>query len=306
MVSLFALCNAGVSAQISTEASAHLDEIISVLQRAWLHRNGMDWASFRQRVFAQAGAAQTIPETYDAIRVALRLLGDRHSYYVTASGENLAQSPGQCIPLPAITPLLPKDVGYVRIQIRPATPKETIQQTLRSTDGGHVVGWIVDLRDSRGGNMWPALAGIGPLLGDTTAGFFIGADQSAIPWGYSNGEAWLNTRAQIQSRVEVPYQMAAAATRVAVLTDIGVTSSGEAIAIAFRGRPNTRSSGTPTCGLSTATEAFKLTSGGQIVVVTALMADRTMKHYGVPVVPDEVITDPSNVVPRALAWLHER
>jgi hypothetical protein len=46
----------------------------------------MDWDSFRRRVFERAGAAQTIPDTYDAIRLALTLLGDKHTYYRTAAG----------------------------------------------------------------------------------------------------------------------------------------------------------------------------------------------------------------------------
>jgi carboxyl-terminal processing protease len=49
--------------------------------------------------------------------------------------------------------------------------------------------------------------------------------------------------------VKAPYKLVVPSPRVAVLTDTGVASSGEAIA--FRGRPNTRSFGTPTCGLST-------------------------------------------------------
>jgi hypothetical protein len=38
-------------------------------------------------------------------------------------------------------------------------------------------------------------------------------------------------------------------------------------------------------------------------VVTGVMADRTMKKYGGTVQPDETVTDPAEVVPRALAWL---
>ncbi len=33
------------------------------------------------------------------------------------------------------------------------------------------------------------------------------------------------------------------------------------------------------------------------------MADRTKKPYGKKVDPDEVVNDPADVVPRALAWL---
>jgi hypothetical protein len=291
--------------QMSADASAHLAEINAILQQAWLHRSDMDWQAFQQRVLQRAAAARSIPETYDAIRLALNLLADRHSYYVTSSGENITQSRERCVRAAFVPPQIPADVGYVRVQITPPTSIESIQHTLRMGDGVGTVGWIVDLRDSRGGNMWPALAGLGPLLGDGTAGFFVGPNDGGIPWGYSNGAAWSDTRAQVHARVETPYEMQAAGTRVAVLTDIGVSSSGEAIAIAFRGRPNTRSFGAPTCGLSTATQPFKLSSGAQLVVVTAVMADRTAKQYGGPVVPDEVIAEP-DVVSRALAWLHER
>src|SRR5215510_630986 len=75
--------------RLSLEAGAHLDEIINVFQAQWLHRNGFDWDQFRQKVHQQAGGAQTIADTYDAIRLALTLLGDRHSYYVTASGDSI-------------------------------------------------------------------------------------------------------------------------------------------------------------------------------------------------------------------------
>src|SRR2546428_1523838 len=233
------------TAQISTEASSHLTEIISVLQREWLHRDNMDWDSLRRRVFTKAGAAQTIPETYDAIRLLLTLLGDKHSYYVTASGENIfnpqspTQSTGECTPAPLVTPPIPAGVGYVRIQITPATPPGEIQEVLRKGDVTGTIGWVVDLRNSRGGNTWPALAGIGSLLGDGTAGFFVDAANHPTPWGYANGAAWLEKPEQDLAFLEAPYKLSVPNARVAVLTDIGVASSGEAIVVAFRGRPNT-------------------------------------------------------------------
>jgi C-terminal processing protease CtpA/Prc len=278
----------------------------------------MDWNGLRQRVFAKAGTAQTIPETYDAIRFLLTLLGDKHSYYVTASGENIfnpqspTQSTGECTPAPLITPAIPADVGYVRIQITPATLPAAIQEALRKGDGTGTIGWIVDLRNSRGGNTWPALAGIGSLLGDGTAGFFVDAANHPTPWGYTNGAAWLEKPEQDLAFVEAPYKLSVPHPRVAVLTDIGVASSGEAIAIAFRGRPNTRTFGTPTCGLSTAVKQFPLMRAGQnlprpqsarIAVVTDVMADRTMKKYGGVIEPDELVSDPVEVISRAVAWL---
>jgi peptidase S41-like protein len=299
-------------AQISSEASAHLSEVVSVLQREWLFRERMDWKTFRQRVFEKAGTAQTIPETYDAIRLALTMLGDRHTWYRPSSGETIhnpqspTQSTGECTPAPFALPGIPADVGYVRIQITPQTPAAAIQEALRKGEaGGPPVGWIVDLRNSRGGNMWPALAGIGSLLGEGIAGFFVDARNEAESWGYTGGSAWEGQPEKDAAFLEKPYTMARANPRVAVLTDIGAASSGEAIAIAFRGRPDTRSFGTPTCGLSTAVEGFPLKSGGMIGVMTTVMADRSKRQYGGAVEPDELVTDPAQVVPRAVAWLRQ-
>ena len=49
--------------------------------------------------------------------------------------------------------------------------------------------------------------------------------------------------------VSPPYVLRRQQPRVAVLSNVGIASSGEATLIAFRQRANTRSFGQPTCGL---------------------------------------------------------
>jgi len=92
--------------------------------------------------------------------------------------------------------------------------------------------------------------------------------------------------------------------KVAVLTDGRAASSGEAVVISFRRRPNTRSFGGATCGLSTSNSTFRLTDGALLLLTTAVMADRTQSPYGDVVVPDETIGGDAPVVERAVAWLH--
>jgi C-terminal processing protease CtpA/Prc len=152
--------------------------------------------------------------------------------------------------------------------------------------------------------MWPALAGVGSLLGNGTAGSFVDAAGRATPWGYQDGRAWLD--GQTVEEVDAPFELASSTSLVAVLTDIGVASSGEAIAIAFRGRPNARSFGSATCGLSTAVRQFPLANRARLAVVVSVMADRRARQYGGMVEPDESIADPTQVVERAVAWLRQR
>jgi C-terminal processing protease CtpA/Prc len=99
---------------------------------------------------------------------------------------------------------------------------------------------------------------------------------------------------------------------VAVLTGERTMSSGEALAVAFRGRRNARSFGRPTRGLSTSNEGISLSDGATLVLTTAVFADRTGRTYGGPIRPDvRVDADegaaPSEdaVVDAAEAWLNE-
>jgi len=299
---------AGQTQELS-DPVAHVSEFVSVIEREWLYRERMDWGNFRRQVMAHAQSAKTIPDTYDAIRFALGLLGDKHSYYIPATGSPIfnpqspTQTTGECLAIDPEPPQVPADVGYVRVQITPATPKEAIQQQLRNADRPTLVGWILDLRNSRGGNMWPAVAGLGSLLGEGTAGYFIDAKGVPTAWGYEAGQALSD--GQRLDGVESPYRLQSKA-RVAVLTDVGVASSGEAIAIAFRQRPDTRSFGTPTCGLTTAVDPLPLKTGGRVALVTAVLADRAKTLYGSKLVPDEVVADQRRVIDRAIEWLRQR
>src|SRR5690606_8339193 len=146
-------------------------------------------------------------------------------------------------------------------------------------------GWIVDVRGNTGGNMWPMIAGVGPLLGQGLVGHFIDPEGAQQAWSYEGGEARLD--GVPIARAPSPYELAGPLPRIAVLTDTRVASSGEAVVIAFRGRENARSFGSPTCGLSTANRRFALSHGASINLTVSTMADRIKREYGDAVQPDE-------------------
>src|SRR5207244_1020919 len=227
------------------------------MQSNSIKRGQINWTDFRAQVFARAQSAQTIADTYPAISLALGLLGDHHSFYTTARGSGIGNPSGRRCAAPAVpTPAVPADIGYVRVTPFSGSDAaavrafaDSVQNQIRSGDRPNLAGWIVDLRGNGGGNMWPMLAGVGPVLGDGVAGYFMPPGGTSSDWGYVNGAAVLNGNTQaIASSVYIPMRTM---PRVAVLTDNLVASSGEAIAISFRARPNARAFGSATCGLST-------------------------------------------------------
>jgi carboxyl-terminal processing protease len=164
-------------------------------------------------------------------------------------------------------------------------------QAVRHLDQAHPCGWIIDLRPNTGGNMWPMLTTLAPLLTGPTLGYFVGAAGRRTPWTLRNGQLFHADSAQIPDTND--YQLARAQPPVAILTGPFTASSGEATLIAFRGQPNTRTFGQPTTGLASANQIFTLSDGAVLLITVANDADRTGHVYPnlVPIPPDQRVPD---------------
>jgi C-terminal processing protease CtpA/Prc len=177
---------------------------------------------------------------------------------------------------------------------------QDIQNQIKSQDNSNTKGWIIDLRGNGGGNMWPMLAGVGPVLGEGIAGYFIDADEVENSWSYQNGASLLNENPVTQ--LDDFYTLSSENPKVAVLLDDGIASSGEVIAISFIGRENTRSFGSSTCGISTSNARFTLSDGAVFNLTTAVLADRNKNKFGNKVEPDEDLAD-EDLIQNAIDWI---
>lgn len=300
----------GSSAEMSYEARSYLEQVVELMQSHSINRLKIDWGAFRTNVFEAAAGAQRSTDTYAAVRVALGLLGDGHSYFSTPSGAIIAVATRACYAVQVNEPTLPGTIGYVRVGAFRGTATQAtsfateIQRSIRSRDGDHLVGWIVDLRGNTGGNMWSMITGLGPVLGEGVVGHFIDPLGGVSVWEHREGAARLD--GEVMHQVDSPYRLRRERPRVAVLTDKAVASSGEAVVVAFRKRPDTRFFGTATCGLSTANRGFSLSDGAALWLTGAVMADRTRFAYGDSISPDELATAPAQAVQHAVAWLQSR
>ena len=293
---------------IDAEVEAYLDEVLNLMQNNSINRITINWVNFRNQVKARAGDAQSITELEPALVLALELLGDNHSYIRKENGDFITASSVTCEPEEVETVSVPNNIGYIKVPFLFSTFSTEgntnfaidLQNQIREQDKVELDGWIVDLRGNLGGNMWPMLAGVGPILGEGVAGYFIGPDNSEQFWSYTNGASILSN----SNIVIVPqaYSLINPDPKVAVLLDNGVASSGEAIAVAFVGRENTRSFGMATCGLSTAITGFNLSDGSGLGLTTDFFADRDRNLYGVPIEPDVEATN-DNIIELAIDYI---
>jgi len=189
---------------------------------------------------------------------------------------------------------------------RTAAFRDAIRTRIEEARIAKACAWIVDLREDTGGNMHPMLDGLAPLLGDGTLGYYVQRDGSRTRWYLDSGEVRGGsvpaTAEQVRSQ--------AALGPVAVLTGPLTASSGEVVAVSFRGLVDARSFGQPTFGNSSANASFPLSDGAMIQLTTALQSDRTGRVFGGPIPPDQEVTPAANghdgsdaVVQAATQWL---
>ena len=288
--------------QPSTAARSYLHSALTLMELHSIRSAEIDWPRFRAAAEARRGTAPTIPEPHPAIDTTVRALGDGHSRFFPPSR------------LPGTTDLPPSaesivsgrrldDVAYVHLPgfggPNPVGRVDSTLAVLRALDGAEPApppcGWIVDLRLNTGGNMYPMIAGIGPVLGEGLAGRFVPPDGRVSLWYYRAGAAAIGNRPLVTATT--PYVLRRPDVPVAVLYGELTASSGEAVAISFRSLPNARSFGTETRGLSTANTGFRLSDGALLNLTTAVMADRTGRVYGGRLVPDEPVPASGRPVP---------
>ncbi len=292
----------------SDKAEKFLNEVLDVMEANSINRYKIDWTDFRKKVFEKVIGAQTIQDTYPGIKEALVLLGDNHSSYTKIDGSVIFVGNLQCDFQMIVKPSLPENVGYVKVNSFLGSSNsaaaisfaEEIQNQITHQDHPEIIGWLVDLRSNSGGNMWPMIAGIGPILGEGTAGYFIDPDNNQTSWGFLNGSSVVNGNTVTQ--LNNSYELIMPNPKVAVLLDNGIASSGEVIGISFVGRENTISFGTSTCGLSTSNSSFLLSDNSVLNLTTSYLADRNKNLYGIPINPDVFVND-EDIIQNAVEWI---
>jgi C-terminal processing protease CtpA/Prc len=293
----------------SAAAGQLLDSVYAAVREGSYWRDTVSWSVVEPQYRAMAEGAQTTDEAYDAIRWLLSRLGDHHSNVMSpammramnASGSEAGAHARSALPE---VKSLDGGFGYVMVPAFGSIDSSTgatfaadIRAGLGQIALATRCGWVVDLRLNGGGNMWPMLAGLQPFLGNGPLGYFQGADSvNGMPWRAGLGYA--PSPASLASLDTAP---------VAVLTGPLTGSSGEAVTIAFRGRPRTRSFGLPTAGLANANMSALLPDGGMLSLMNAVDVDRDGHVYGYKVDPDVKVPDgdpgTDAALDLAISWL---
>ena len=298
------------------DATAELHAAIEALKGHHLNREKINWPSVESHAGLMIADKTQPADAYPAIDYVLGQMGERHSFLRPAliaealrTGKPLGngQRVGETtLPLAGRYPndILAINIpGHSGSQESDRTYATTLRSTLATARKIGICRVLIDLRWNGGGNMWPMLSGLAPLLGQEPYGYFSNSDGGETAWAISSGTT-IGTSGAYGIEQPNPDEAKALATApVAVLIGPGTGSSGEFTAIAFRGRPNTMFFGAPTAGFVTANGTYALPDGAQLFIAQSWSSDRLHRPYRSAVVPDENTDAGQPTLDAGLAWL---
>jgi C-terminal processing protease CtpA/Prc len=210
--------------------------------------------------------------------------------------------------------LLENGIGYLKVvAIGRGDVKEQadfIRNGLVNLKAKGVDKWIVDLRFNGGGNMDPMLSGLAPLVGKGFIGGAINNRNEIRTHKIENGQYYNYNRlaCEMNGMPEIKPD-----EKVAVLLSRYTISSGEMVAVAFKGRDNTLFIGEETAGYTTGNGYDKVSDELALVISQDVFMDRDKNVYHNKVGVDEAIEfqhtidiKNDNQINRAIEWLDEK
>ncbi len=312
------------------------EKLIEIVKYNSLYSDSLNWLVIEKEIDSISNLMQNV-DKYSAsanyIISKLRAAGDNHSLYTSKELIKTITKQNMVSEQP-IAKHLDNNIAYIKVPAFASINDSIcndfatkIQLLIKSLDSNSINGWIVDLRDNGGGNMYPMIAGLGPLTGEGVLGYFIIKKGIKRSWSYRNGistdsltEILIKKNGRHKSisiysniagmpQVEHPYTIKNKNAKIAVLINNHTASAGEMTCISFIGKPNTKLFGEASGGYTTANTTFMLPDSSYIHLAASFTADRNMKEFHGKIIPDVIINDKfyyeDRSLNKAINWLKE-
>lgn len=318
----------------SQNKSTVLHPIVLKAKETSLFTKQVNWEDVNNEFIKLTNGKESNEELKDGLQYLINSLGDKHGVFRSTIDHSIIVSyRGKTTHAEAVDKrdsefvntvindisvkfsyqLLENGIGYLKVVgIGPGdvkTQASFIRNGLLALKKDGVEKWIVDLRSNGGGNVEPMISGLAPLIGEGFIGGGINNNEDIRPFKIENGQFYNYNRLTC-SMDDLPKIVPT--EKVAVLLSRYTASSGEMLAIAFKGRKNTKFIGEATAGYTTGNGYDKVNDNLVMVISQDVFIDRNKVIYNDKVEVDEYIEFQHQVsinedhqINRAMAWLNE-
>ena len=287
---LFTLLAVALCSCNQSTPSSYVCHCVSLLDREALYADSQEWKSKKAEVLSEAKKLADMEGAHTLVGEAAKIAGGKHSAIIPPVKDTASY--------PEVAPevrMLEGNIAYVLlpahsgVKVSDSLYVHTVLDFLRSNMDA--AGVILDLRDNRGGNMYPMIASVSPLLPDGVILRFKGRKRTTPVL-----LEFVMSSERVSGGEKFPES-----TPVAILTNDWTASSGEATLLCFRGLSNVRTFGIPTAGYASANVVHKLADGYTLLVTTSCDKARTGEVFcDDPIEPDVFSEAPLD---DAICWI---
>lgn len=336
IVILLILFSNFLSAQdIDAELKPLLDTAISISKNISYYANNVDWKELEPKIYQAADGAKELEDLAPAFEILLNTLGDHHGGVRRLTDYSFIAHFTDYDNAPNYTPqksdpetwlivnnakarfeyeLLKNNVGYLKVvgigpNVDGQKEAERIRCAINKLHKMEVEKWIVDLRYNGGGNINVMGAGLAPLFDEQAVAGLLDRDSTIFTCAeIKKGDFWYmgvrSFKVKVKPKIENP--------KIAVLLSSWTASSGELVAVAFKGQKNTRFFGEATGGYTTNNSWDVIDNKIALLLSTGVYCDRNGNAYLKNVPPDEEVTfeitehkEEDKGIQRAIQWLNK-
>lgn len=294
-----------VQAQVKAELKSIIDAVVVNAKSTALNSQSVKWDIVQAQMYESATNAKSVQDLRESLEVLLVALNDKHgSFYNPTNASRIAGYPADKdseISLKEFRnnseakfdyQIIQNNIRYIRLVAEPTDNDlqkhaEVIRQAVDSLSKEEAPYWIVDLRYAEGGEMNSLFAGLAPLLDEGLVATSVdGKRKIKDLYTVHNGNFYTN---QVPV-AKFPVSMKDSRNvKIAVLTSKHTTGAAEILALAFKGRKNTRLFGETTAGKITSTTSVNISSNLVMAITELRYDDRRGTSYTDNVNPDMLI-----------------
>jgi carboxyl-terminal processing protease len=294
--------------QMSAEAREYLEFALSKIRTHDFYAREADWPSLEQGAYLRASGAADSSDVYPAILWVLRSLGDGHGFVIPSDQlDDLEGFFHRSVQVPSTR--LVGEVAVLRLPGFGRAPQTRAAhqyvaaawRALRTMTTS--CGWVLDLRNDLGGDMYPMLGAVASFLDVGKPLGFLSASGDVYWVRVHEGAVWEPGTAR---ELAVDYGSPPTITprRVAVLIGPDTISAGEATLVALLSQSGVRTFGLPTAGAAGSPKSITMPDGAELWVTEVIDVDAMRTPYPAAIAPDVQVGD--EAVAEARDWLLSR
>lgn len=257
-----------------------------------VYASGPAWEQMRTEVEEAISTANSYDDLHPVLAKAAKIAGGKNSHLTPAPHAQSLPAPvfhtptvapaaGATPNRPSVTTVTMPSLGMVDAESQARYARviaDGIDQAAPST-----CGYIVDVRNNSGKNMYPLLSGITALIPNGVSVIFTTREDARVEvTTHSDGAGVGGTIISVGDRTKQTH------APVAVLHGEHTSASGEAVVTALRGLSHVRTFGTPTAGHTSGSVTPRLYDGATLTLTKNLYLDRFGNNLAEkPLQPDE-------------------